>query len=159
MAEITRTELAGIDTDGNHAPDIIFSVIPQQRQSFNHPAGATYQVQVENRRSDQSIDLWKKVRDVQGNEEYERMNKTVGVGERITIESVTLTHPDPRHPQVNPEVVRQQVKYRIAIGAQRFPAEFNVEAECYRPREYASWWTAGRIRIETRDAGGTVGLR
>jgi hypothetical protein len=130
MAVITRKELAGIDTDGDLTPDVVFSVIPEQPQSFNHPSGATYQIQVENRRSDVSIDLWKKVRDVQDNEEYERMNKTVGVGERITIESVTLTDTGPRHPQVSPLRVQQRVKYRIAIGNQRYPVEFVVEADC-----------------------------
>ena len=130
MTKITRTDKGGLDTDGDRQNDILFSVIPAEKQSFNHPAGATYQIQVENLRSDVSIDMWKKVRDIQGNEEYEKMDMSIGVGERTTVESVTLTDTGPRHPRVNPKVITATVKYRVAIGANRYPIEFDIEADC-----------------------------
>lgn len=126
---ITTTVKASIDTDGDNINDVIFSVVPAEKQTFTHPSGADYQVKVENLTTG-DIKFLKKVADVQGNEEYEWLSATIAPADKSTIDTVKVEHNED-HNRVTPTLeVKQNVKYRVAIGARRWPVEFDIKADC-----------------------------
>jgi hypothetical protein len=131
MANITRTVKQSIDTDGDNQNDIIFSVVPEERQQFEHPKGATYRLQVESLRASGDGRLYEAVRDTAGNEAFHDTGKTVEPGTRITLAEIAIDHPGDHGPVVSIPVSKK-VKYRIVLGTATHTVELEVFAECTR---------------------------
>ncbi|MCS6804685.1 MAG: hypothetical protein RMM98_07990 [Acidobacteriota bacterium] len=129
MPDITRTVKGGVDEDNDVQDEIIFSVVPEEKQLFQHPGEAKYAVQVENNWSE-SIQVLRWRADVQGEGEYELLPGSIEPGARITMDHIIVRHGGDPHPRVPILEVEKVVKYRVAISELRYPVELRVKADC-----------------------------